>query len=118
MTMLCWILNLTKTKASIDDEKIYEFISKNVEDFEEGQPMHPYDYFFLKWVIHADQFFQQINAPIVKEILHAWKFSTEELVEEVTLELPLFIQDMFDGQGDISDEIIDIILSARGSEEE
>ena len=55
---------------------------------------------------------------IIKEILHAWKFSTEELVEEVTLELPLFIQDMFDGQGDFSDEIIDIILSARGSEEE
>ena len=79
--------------------------------------MHPYDYFFLKWVIHADQFFQQINAPIVKDILHAWKFSTEELVEKL-LGITTFIQDMFDGQGDISDEIIDIILSARGSEEE
>ena len=33
-----------KPKHLIDDEKIYEFISKNVEDFEEGQPMHPYDY--------------------------------------------------------------------------
>ena len=39
--------------------------------------------------------------------------SFQQVVEEVTLELPLFIQDMFDGQGDISDEIIDIILSAR-----
>ena len=107
-----------KPKHLVDDEKIYEFISKTEEDFEDGQPVHPYDYFFLKWVIHADRFFPQINAPIVKDILHAWKFSTEELVEEVTLELPLFIQDMFDEQSDISDEIIDIILSARGSEEE
>ncbi|MGB1955676.1 MAG: hypothetical protein ACPHUK_08775 [Candidatus Poseidoniaceae archaeon] len=119
MTMPLLDIELDKLpKRLIDEEKIYEFISKNEEEFEDGQPMQPYDYFFLKWVIHADQFFQQINAPIVKDILHAWKFSTEELVEEVTLELPLFIQDMFDGQGDISDEIINIILSARGSEEE
>jgi hypothetical protein len=105
-------------KRVVDDEKIYEFISKNKEEFGEEQPLTPYDYFFLKWIIHSQIFFPQINAPIIKDILHAWRFSTEDLVEEVTLELPIFVQEMFDDSSNITEQVLDFILNAKNSEEE
>jgi len=104
-------------QTMVDPNKIFEYISKPLEEPKSGNPLQPGDYMFLKWTMLAEKFYPQVNAPIIKEIIHAVSFSTEELVEEVSIELPIFLQGKLGEQGNIGEEIIDHLLS-RFSEEE
>ena len=66
-------------KTVVDTTEIYTKISTNTEKHSFGEPISLENYFLLKWVILADKFYPQINAPIIKEILFSRKHSTDEL---------------------------------------
>ena len=114
-------LELDKLPKTIHDKnKIFTELSHIYEDeeFQFGKPLSVKDYFFLKWVLLADRFYPQVNAPIIKDIVHACKYSTDELTTQVNFELPLSVQRILNDSENLSEAIIDKLLSTRNSEEE
>ena len=112
-------LELDKLPKTIHDKnKIFTEISHRYEDFQFGKPLSGEDYFFLKWVLLADRFYPQVNAPIIKDIVHACKYSTDELTTQVNFELPLSVQRILNDSENLSEAIVDKLLSTRNSEEE
>jgi len=104
-------------KTLMDPNKIFEFISIHDEEYEDGKPLSVTDYFFLKWTILADEFYGQVNAPIIKEIILQSRHSTDDLVTEITLEIPLRIEKMFTDSGNLDSAILDKLLELNSEEE-
>lgn len=104
-------------KTLIDPNKIFEFISTHDEEYEDGKPLSVSDYFFLKWTILADKFYGQVNAPIIKEIIHQSRHSTDDLVTEITLEIPLRIEKMFTNSDNLDSAVLDKLLELNSEEE-
>jgi len=104
-------------KTLVDPNNIFEFISTHDEEYDNGNPLSVTDYFFLKWTILAEKFYGPVNAPIIKEIIYQSRHSTDDLVTEITLEIPLPIEKLFTDSGNLESEILDKLL-ALGNEEE
>lgn len=105
-------------KTVVDTTEIYTKISTNTEIHRFGEPLSLENYFLLKWVILADKFYPQINAPIIKEILFSRKHSTDELTTQVTFDLPISLQENLDLSNGLNEAILDRLLSLRTQEEE
>lgn len=104
-------------KTLIDPNKIFEFLSTHDEEYENGKPLSIAEYFFLKWTILADKFYAQVNAPIIKEIIHQSRHSTDDLVTEITLEIPLRIERIFTDNDNLESAILDKLLELVSEEE-
>jgi hypothetical protein len=107
-------------KTLVDKNKIFEFINHvdaSEEKFILGSPLSTSEYFFLKWIILADKFYPTVNAPIIKEIIYQSKHSTDDLVTEITLEIPLNIEKLFHQTDNLDLDILDKLLSLNREEE-